>query len=65
VPEITEYHIKRKESTAIAEVNIAVNGRTANIHSYMPLIEGFKDFFGTGKGIVDFKGLAFVQLHCC
>ena len=51
--QISKNHIKRHKSPAISQVNIAVNRWTTNIHAYMALVYRFKDFFFTGKGIVN------------
>jgi hypothetical protein len=52
--QVTEYHVKGQKSTAIAQVYIAVDRGATYVHPYMPVIDGYKDFFGTGKGIMKF-----------
>jgi hypothetical protein len=53
--QVAEYDIKRDGGTGMTKVRIAVNGRSANIHTHMGRVDRFKQLFFARERIVNLK----------
>jgi hypothetical protein len=51
VAEITGYYIEGQKGANVAQVNVIVYGRTADIHADVAGVDGGKKFFFTSQGI--------------
>ena len=53
--EVTEQEVKRDSRAGMPEVGIAIHGRSANIHTYAPLVQGTEILFLTTECVIDLK----------
>src|SRR5690606_24254115 len=56
------YKIEGHKGTDVTQMNITVNGRSANIHTDIALMNWFKNFLCSGNRVIDFK---FSHLNLC
>ena len=52
--QIAVENVKCDSGTSMPQMCIAIHSRAADIHAYVPFVQGFECFFESGERIIDF-----------